>query len=143
MRITKLCAATALVLIGAFPIELQRKTGAIEGFVVDQWGPVAAASLTARNLISGTTVHGKSDSQGHYRLDGLHAGTYSIWVEAVGHDSIWVMRVQVERGLDAQQDMFIRKRFGGVSSLDRRVGPPCRQCYSPAHLNLTNDRRQG
>ena len=119
MPIKKLVAAATLILIGAFPIELQKRTGSLEGVVVDQWGPVAAASLTARHLIKGVTAHGRSDVHGYYRIDDLPPGNYSIWIEASGHDSMWVMRVQVECGRAAQQNVFIRKQFGGITSLEK------------------------
>src|SRR3954452_20311846 len=93
------------LLVATLPFDLQRDSGSLEGNVVDQFGPVPCATITARNTVSGDTAHAKSDRAGRYCFDALHRGTYSLWAEAAEHDSIWILHVAIERGVVKQQDV--------------------------------------
>jgi hypothetical protein len=98
------------LLIAAIPLAMnQPDTGAIEGLITDELGPVPGAAIEAHQPVTGVFVHGESDATGYYRIDRLHSGHYSLWVQAAAHDSIWIAQVPVERGLIAREDIFVRR----------------------------------
>ena len=96
-----------LLLLASVPLAMQLETGSIEGVITDDLGLVAEASVEARNVMSGTVFSTKSDEVGHYKLVDLRAGRYSLWVEASGHDLIWIRQVIVERGQTAHNDIRV------------------------------------
>lgn len=98
------------LLLAAFPLALQYQTGTLEGTVSNQQGPIAGASVEARNLMSGAFLRVKTDAAGHYEIKALRAGRYSLWVEAGGHDSLWVVLVLVERGAATHRDIRLNLR---------------------------------
>lgn len=108
-----LLLAMAFLLVAAIPLARQLATGSIEGTVMDGRGPVVNASVEARNLVSGLVENTESDAGGHYVIERLRPGVYSLWVEAAGHDSVWIPKVVVEAGQSARQDVQLNQmRFG-------------------------------
>ena len=97
--------ALILFLVTSIPLAMQFENGSIEGFITDQSGPVAGASVEARNTTSGDVLRTTSDATGYYKVWKLRAGWYSLWVQVEGHDSVWIQRVAVERGQPAREDV--------------------------------------
>lgn len=102
--------ALLLLSIAAVPLAMiQPDTGSIEGVITDEIGPVAGAVIEAHQQVTAVFVHGESDATGYYRIDGLHTGRFSLWVQAADHDSIWIAQVPVERGHAAREDIFMHR----------------------------------
>lgn len=87
---------------------VQGDNGTIAGTTTDQYGPVAEASIAARHVMSGDVTRTKSDAAGRYSLS-VRQGHYSLWVEAAGHESLWLARVLVGRGETTTQHIFLKK----------------------------------
>ncbi len=109
-----LLALVLLFLIGAYPLAMQFETGSIQGEITNDLGPVAKASVEAHNVLMGAVMAGaaartESDAAGTYRLNNLRVGRYSLWVEAAGHEPIWVPMVIVERGRTTRQDVHLTR----------------------------------
>ena len=96
-----------LLLLVSIPLAMQYQTGSIEGVIRNDVGPIATASIEARHLMSGFTVRTESDAKGHYKLENLRTGRYSLWVQAPGHDSVWVRQVSVEPGHTTHSDVHV------------------------------------
>src|SRR5215216_1471800 len=72
-------------LITACFAQSEAQNGQIEGTITDPNGAaVSKASVTARNLETGTTRTATTDQSGVYRFPLLPLGTYRITVEASG-----------------------------------------------------------
>ena len=106
-----------LLLIGSIPLAMQRETGSIQGMITNDRGPVAKASLEARNVMTGAVTRAESDAAGTYKLENLRAGRYSLWVRAAGHDSIWIREVIVERGQATHQDLHLTRTHATTTGL--------------------------
>lgn len=96
-----------LLLLGSLPLAMQLQTGSIEGVVRNDYDPVGKVLVEARNLASGAIFRTESDPAGHYKLDKLRPGRYSLSVEAPGRDSTWVRQVILERGDALRSDMQV------------------------------------
>ena len=94
-----------VLLLAAIPLAMQREAGSIDGVITDARGPVAKASVEARNVMSGAVFRARSDAAGHYRLVSLPQGRYSLWVKALEHDSEWIREVLVEHGQTSRLDI--------------------------------------
>jgi hypothetical protein len=77
--------------------------------ITDEFGPVAHASIEARNLVTGAVGRADSDALGYYKLGPLHTGRYSLWVEAPNHDSAWIAQMPVVRGETTQADVRMKR----------------------------------
>jgi hypothetical protein len=84
---------------------MQLETGSLEGQIRNDKGPIAQASVEARNTMSGDVSHALSDAAGHYKLEKLRTGRYSLWVQAPGHDSSLIKQVVVESGQTTRRDV--------------------------------------
>jgi hypothetical protein len=93
-----------LLLVGGIPLAMQFETGSISGLVVDDRGPIEGAIVEAHNAATGSVSRTETDRKGRYEIAGLHAGRYSMWVEADQHDSIWVPQIVVGYGEPTQRD---------------------------------------
>jgi hypothetical protein len=98
-----------VLLLASIPLAMQRDTGAINGLVTDEHGPLAKASMEARNVMSGTVFRTASNAAGHYELAGLPQGRYSLWIKAAGHDSEWIREIVVEHGRTTRRDVRLGK----------------------------------
>ena len=104
-----------VVLLASVPFAKPFDTGTLEGMISSGRGPVEDASIEVRNIMSGAMFRTESDVVGHYQVDNLRPGRYSLWVEAVGHDSVWIPQIVIERGETTHKDIC----------LDRpRLAPP-------------------
>jgi hypothetical protein len=104
-----------LLLLVSIPLAMQRDTGGIEGLITNQHGPLAKASVEARNVMSGVVFRAESDAAGHYKLASLPPGRYSLWVRAPLHDSEWIREVVVERGRITRHDVHLGISQSGAS----------------------------
>ena len=68
--------------------------------------------------MSGTVFRAQSDAAGHYKLENLPQGRYSLWVKASAHDSEWIREVIVEQGRTTHRDIRLEK------SRANAFGPP-------------------
>ncbi len=94
-----------VLLLATIPLAMQRDTGRIDGVIADAHGPIAKASVEARNVMSGAIFRAQSDATGHYKLESLPAGRYSLWVKALEHDGEWIREVVVEPGQTSRRDI--------------------------------------
>jgi len=101
--------ALAFLLLASIPLAQQFGTGSIEGTITDIKGPLANASVEARNLLTGAVLDVPSDAGGQYILQHLQPGPYSLWIEARGHDSLWISRVVVEAHQTTRQDAYLNQ----------------------------------
>jgi hypothetical protein len=104
------------LLVAAIPLARQFETGSIEGVITDSRGPVAGVSIETRNLASGDFFHAETDAGGNYLFKNLRPGPYSLWVEAPGHDSLWVPRVIVEGNQVTNEDIHLNSHPGFLGS---------------------------
>jgi len=109
VRLKRPILVLALLLLLSIPLAMQFDTGSIEGFISDDRGRLPGASVEARNATTGDVQRTVSEPTGYYKLEGIHAGRYSLWVEASGHDSVRIMRVPVEHGQSVHQDVFLAR----------------------------------
>lgn len=100
--------AALFLLAAALPLAMQRSAGSIEGVLTNDTGPVAGATVEARNIMSGEPAQATSDRSGFYRVSGLRRGAYSLWITAVRHDSVSIPRVFVEEGATMRKDVHLR-----------------------------------
>ena len=106
-----------VLLLASIPLAMQRETGSIDGVITNQNGPIATASVEARNVMSGVVARVQSDVAGHYKLVSLPAGRYSLWVKAPAHDSVWIREVIVKEGRTTHRDIRLGKSQSGPSPL--------------------------
>jgi Carboxypeptidase regulatory-like domain len=98
-----------ILLLASIPLAMQRDTGGINGVITDDHGPLAKASVEARNVMSGIVFRGQSDAAGRYKLANLPQGRYSLWIKAPEHDSEWIREVVVEHGRTTHRDVRLGK----------------------------------
>ncbi|SRR6266545_4330993 len=80
--------------------------GSIEGKVTDPKGAfVAGAAVTVSESETNQTFTGVTDQQGHFKIDGLPAGTYTVTVSAQGFSEASRANVKVEEGAVATVDL--------------------------------------
>jgi hypothetical protein len=94
-----------LLFLASFPLARQFDTGAMEGYITNESGPLAGASVEARNVMTGEVTRVYSNAAGYYKLDALRPGRYSLWVTAKHHDSTRIPEVFVERGRTLRRDI--------------------------------------
>jgi hypothetical protein len=94
-----------VLLLATIPLAMQRETGGIDGVITDEHGPIAKASVEARNVMSGAVFRAQSVATGQYRIESLPQGRYSLWVKAPEHDSEWIREVVVENGQTSRHDI--------------------------------------
>jgi len=129
--------AVAFLLLAAIPLARQFETGSIEGMITDTNGPLANASVEARSLLTGAVVNEQSDASGQYFLQHLQPGPYSLWIEARGHDSLWISRVVVEAHQTTRQDAYLNQsnpRYWGSTPNLSRFSPVRNRARHPKHL---------
>jgi hypothetical protein len=98
-----------ILLLASIPLAMQRNTGGIDGVITNEHGPIAKASVEARNVMSGVVFRAQSDTAGRYKLADLPQGRYSLWVKAAEHDSVWIREVVVEHGRTTHRDVRLGK----------------------------------
>ena len=98
-----------VLLLASIPLAMQREPASIDGFITNQDGPIAQASVEARNVMSGSVARVQSDAVGHYKLVSLPPGRYSLWIQAPAHDSVWIREVIVKEGRTTRRDIRLGK----------------------------------
>ncbi len=98
-----------LVCLAVFTLSLnvvQAAGGRIEGRVTDPKGAnVAGAAITATDPLNNQTFTATTDQLGHYKIEGLPPGTYSITVSAPGFSDAHRDGIKVEEGSVASLDV--------------------------------------
>ncbi|HEY8188425.1 MAG TPA: carboxypeptidase regulatory-like domain-containing protein [Pyrinomonadaceae bacterium] len=80
--------------------------GRIEGKVTDSKGAaVVGASVTISDEVNNQKFTALTDSQGHYKVEGLPAGVYTVVISAAGFGETRKESVKVEEGATAQVDL--------------------------------------
>jgi hypothetical protein len=102
-----------VLLLATIPLAMQRDTGGIDGLITNEHGPIAKASVEARNVMSGAVFRTQSDATGQYKMESLPQGRYSLWVKAPEHDSEWVRELIVEQGRTTHRDIRLGKSQSG------------------------------
>jgi Carboxypeptidase regulatory-like domain len=108
--------ALLLLPVASTPLATQLDTGSIDGVIMDEAGPVANATVEARNVVSGAVFPTESDALGYYKVENLRSGRYSLWVQA-GRDSLWIPPIPVEPGEAVHQDLHLTRSHRGASGL--------------------------
>ncbi|HYU98616.1 MAG TPA: carboxypeptidase regulatory-like domain-containing protein [Pyrinomonadaceae bacterium] len=92
-----------LLLLGTLMVSMivaHSAGGGIEGKVTDPKGaPVAGASVTITTEASPQRFTGVTDQEGHYKVEGLPAGTYAVVISAPGFNDARKESVAVEEGV--------------------------------------------
>lgn len=109
-----------LMLIASVPLAMQLESGSIEGVITDNHAPLAHASVEARNVMTGAVHRVESDDWGNYKVEGLRSGRYSLWVQAPGHESVWIREVIVERGQATRKDVDLASAHPATTGVTRR-----------------------
>jgi outer membrane receptor for ferrienterochelin and colicins len=101
-------AFCALILLFAFSVAAAQN-GAIQGRVTDSQGlPVAAASLSLRNTLTGTATQTKTDSTGKYSLAELDSASYTLTAQSKGFaDQVQYVSISSPQE-SVQQDFQLR-----------------------------------
>jgi len=101
--------AVGLVCLAVFTLSLnvvQAAGGRIEGRVTDPKGAtVAGAAITATDPLNNQNFSATTDQLGHYKIEGLPPGTYSITVSAPGFSDAHRDGIKVEEGSVASLDV--------------------------------------
>ena len=96
------------------PLRAQTNTALVAGTVVDQSGRVLPdATVTIKNEATGAIRTSTTGTDGHFRVDGVPAGTYSITVSATGFATS--NKSEVEVALGKSDDLSITLTVGSVS----------------------------
>ena len=98
-----------LLLIGSIPLAMQPDAGSIQGVITDNMIPVAKATVEARNIMTGAVARTESSAIGSYKLEDLRPGRYSLWIQTLGPESIWIREVIVERDHITRKDIDLAK----------------------------------
>jgi hypothetical protein len=96
-------ALLATSLLAATPAYAQLTTATIRGSVTTSAAPAAGASVTARNVDTGSTATVRAGPDGSYVLTGLRPGTYDISFATAGGEAA-TQRVIVSVGQTATLD---------------------------------------
>ena len=109
--------ALLILLLGSIPLAMQRGQVAIEGTITDdRSAAVAGAIVEARNTMSGAVFRAIADERGRYRIEGLPPGRYSLWITAIGHDSVWIRETIVDRGQALRRDFRLAVSVSPITS---------------------------
>ena len=100
---------TLLVVIGrAFPCLWAQDNASVSGSVTDASGAaIAGASLSVKNLETGSTRSGLSDHSGHYTFPSLAVGRYSIAAEKPGFQVASKAGISLVLGQQAEVDLTL------------------------------------
>src|SRR6267142_863090 len=80
--------------------------GRIEGKVTDPKGAaVVGASVTITDEVNNRTFTAVTDQQGHYKVEGLPAGVYTVVISATGFSEARKESVKLDEGATAQVDL--------------------------------------
>lgn len=111
--------------------------GRIEGKITDPKGAVVAgANVTATDPVTNKTQTAQTDKQGHYKIEGLPAGTYTVSVTAPGFSEARRESVKVEAGgvatIDVPLDIAPVEAAVTVTAVKANVDPIYQQLRQQA-----------
>ena len=98
-RLRNLVLALSLIFL-ALPLVIVRGAGGrIEGRVTDPKGAVVVgAAITVSETETNQTFTAVTDQQGHFKIEGVPAGTYTVTVSAQGFSEAQRADLKVEEG---------------------------------------------
>ena len=103
LRIAVLVSCFALLLLPC--VTADSAGGGVQGNVTDPKGAiVVGATVTITDSVTNQTFTALTDQQGHYKIEGLPAGTYSVTISAPGFSDAHRDSVRVEDGAVATVD---------------------------------------
>ena len=107
MKKTKALLVGLILLATLFALPIAHGAGGrIEGKVTDPKGAiVVGATVTVSDTVSNQTYTAITDKQGHYKIEGLPAGAYSVVVSAAGFSDARRDDVRVEEATPATLDI--------------------------------------
>src|SRR5262249_20967369 len=107
-------SVTIAILLLASLSPAQLSTGNISGTVTDQSGPVMpAASVTIKNLETGTARSIVANEAGRYTADALPVGRYEVSVSLTGFQTVVHSGIELTVGRNAVVDVALQ--LGNVS----------------------------
>ncbi|MDT7540789.1 MAG: hypothetical protein QOE33_693 [Acidobacteriota bacterium] len=102
-------AACALALVAACALAVSAAGGDIAGTITDQAGArVVGAEVTATEVATQKSATATTDAQGHYKISGLSAGTYTVAATAQGFVETRIEGVKVEDGKTTNANVQMR-----------------------------------
>jgi hypothetical protein len=102
-------AACALALVAVCALGVRASGGDIAGTVTDPFGAVVVgAQVTATDAATQKSSTATTDVQGHYKIAGLAAGTYTVSATAQGFAETKQEGVRVEDGKTATANIQMR-----------------------------------
>jgi len=135
-----LLSIVTLALVPIRALGQDSSTGALRGTVFDPTGArIAQASVVVVNAASGARYSASSDSEGHFALELLSPGEYSVRVEANGMSPQVTPQLHVDVGGTAEID-FQLKIAGAQESLLVSAGPVAVET-KPAAVSMLLDER--
>ena len=116
-RFVAVCAVGGAIFLGSVtPAQLsaQTNTALVAGTVLDQAGhPLPNATVSIKNEATGAVRTAVTDSDGHFKADGVSTGMYSITVSATGFAT--TNKSEVEVAVGKSDDLSIALAVGSVS----------------------------
>jgi hypothetical protein len=108
-----------LVFLAATVVASTKRSSGVEGIVTIDDLAFAGVEVEASSASLGAFWETSTDSSGHYSLDEMSPGKYTMWAEASGHGCIVIPRVVVNDGERTRQDFhFLKgKTYPGCESL--------------------------
>lgn len=84
------------------------ETGSLAGLIAGETGqPVPDALVKAQHTVRQNTYTATSGRDGRYRLDGLPAGSYNLYVSRRGYCAMWIRQVIVRPGESATRNVTL------------------------------------
>ncbi len=116
-RFVAMCALGAATFLGSMmptPLSAQTNTALVAGTVLDQAGhALPDATVSIKNEATGAVRTAITDSDGHFKADGVPAGIYTITVSATGFAT--TNKSEVEVALGKSDNLSIALAVGSVS----------------------------
>jgi len=101
--------AALLLLLASIPLAKQFSNGSMEGSITDERGSIQGAIVQADNVKGGTALRAVSSASGHYSLEKIRPGRYSVWVLEMSHDPVCVQNFSIERGQSLHKDFHMNE----------------------------------
>src|SRR5690348_5460112 len=108
-----------LILFAEMLIASPKRITGVEGVVTIDGSPFAGVEVEASSASIGAFWETSTNPSGHYLLDEMRPGRYTMWAEASGHGCIVIPRVVIKDGVRTRQDFHFRKgrTYPGCESL--------------------------
>jgi len=129
MTLTCTFGVAALLLLSAARIE-RPATASLGGRVTDTTArPLAGVRVELRHPYDGYIAEAKTDAEGNYDINGVHAGRYTVVATAEGYGCIWKPCVLLFEGRRANLDIVF-------TGLPRKVSDDRSACTDSAQVVL-------